>query len=1244
MFQTLTAEGIDVERMETYEVEDFTKWILMRKKYGTSKMHVQRVQQRLIHSAAKGQSPIWGVILRLQNKIQPGKYGIINRHIRRTLANGTNKSDEYKHGIDIHDEFLNKCNENITENSTQKHYTSLRSEKTTNKSRFNQGEIHEADMYSAKPVWQQLNELENKWNMNFRKKGRIESQRAISKAKKCIESLDAIEANQSKLVNLDSFRQVLTGNSNTEIGNNNQNMDNIPNENTTLPVHKGDGHKNVPVHIGKGSQTKQQTSARWMVKDKASTPSAEYLVNDLHLPGDAYYEAVSLDTDVANHNTINREELKLLPDDDKMREKVAPSLLMGRLLNNSEQAVLKGILSNQPEGVIDAASPAAVIQAETKLEPETWLNMNPAHIVIQQAILKCRSSSQVILAINDKIEQMNAVNASTALHRLARHTNSYSRYTLTSNETFSRLLGAIERNMADLDSQGLTNVLWSLVRLRVQPRWIDLLLANIQSHVSDLTPSEIASSLFALSKLTVKSSVSVDLRDTLIGLAQEKVQLFKRPLDITCIATALARLNVRNPVMFGRISSAVLTSIDEFNLQQLCGIAWAFASLGFTDRALFARIRRVIEENANATSMRDVVHLAWALSKVREADSELFLCTISPLVRSHVAHLTCRDISTVAWAFVNADIEDPDLFEDLAAALQHHVDEMSTHDLAAAVAAFAHMEESHKPLFKKMRNRAYLLANEFTPLQLAKVVRGFAYVADERFYTQLCKAIEAKVHLMMPENVVEILMGLTEAGTVPVQLLKKLLTVVATGAHKMYAEDCLLLLQMTIRIRKECEDRSILPTLDKLAYALVEQIEKRVGRWRCYSLSNMTTLFQCLSDMGIGGSKGDSTVRILSRNLTSCLNRLSSAKLPSEERNIIFAEFINATAKLPPRKLAMLVTELSKSPEFMTAMHNCVAALRNGSFLQEGTHISLVDAAYSLVRIGYLDDAVLALCDDIVTAYSESNIDFNDEHALDQISKAIWLMTESNQHLPWVRGRLSAACDAQPPSKPSEALIRLMWACVVLGEDSLLMIMLPRFVTLFDSLAEDMLSAQQIALHVLNCLPVSVEGQENNTTELTTHSMDTERYKIPTEVHSTLVDWLEYQRDDLYTLTPGSRKKRALELDYDALLSESLIAMKIPHKTVHTVANVYRVSVSFPVENHVLDVLNFTDCFVPHGQPRSRALLRQRQLKLLGYGVASIPLGRIYAAKRNGSCKQLVAEAISGFCDAAMDYLPPTSN
>ncbi|EDO08510.1 hypothetical protein BBOV_III009540 [Babesia bovis T2Bo] len=1108
-----------------------------------------------------------------------------------------------------HDDFVKQCNDESLDHEATSFEATIKPSGTLKqykaKSRFSATNVQEQDMYSAKPVWQQLNDIESKWNMHFRHKTRIDSQKSIAKAKKSVESLDSIESNESRLIDLDTFRSSTKRSASAP-------------ENVTVT----ESHKLEPMTVPSHRIPKSNT-----LNSLSNVAPGDQLVNDLHLKGDAYYEAVPIDTGMEpalETDTLSTKELRL-------KESVSPEAMIGRLLTDSERSVLESIMPTQPAGVIDAASPAAVIAAETKLEPETWLNMDPGHIVLQQSILKCKSSSQVLAAIQDKVTKLNAVNAATALHRIARHTTSYSRYTLTGNNTFAQLLSAVEAHIATLDPQGVTNVLWSIVKLRIHPQWMDSLLVTMQKHVKELGTSELASSLFAVSKLATMSTAGIDLRDMLLGTVQEKVTHFRTPLDITCVATALARLNVRNPVIFSQLSAAVLAVIDDFAMQQLCGIAWAYASLGFSDKALFRKIRLIIESKASGTNIGDVVHLTWALSKLREADHELFLCTVSPLVRSHIAHLRCRDISTIAWAYLNADIEDTDLFEDLASALLHHVDEMTTRDISAAVAAFAHMAEEHKTLFKKMRNRAQLMLNEFTPLQLAKITRGFIAVSDERFYSQLCKVIESKVYLMLPENVVEILMGLMEASQVPPLLLKKLIETVSTGAHKMYAEDCLLLLQVATTLKKQ-SDPTLMSALDKLASAMVDQIERRVSRWRCYNIEHISLFFECLAAMGIGGSKGDSAVRTLAKHMASCLNRLMNNNVSGDHKNKVIQEYIKACAGLPPRKLAILSAELSKSTEFMRAMHGVVASLSSCHDLD------VVETVHNLIKMGYMDDSVIAMCDTV------AGMNQNDANAT-TLSKAVYALTEANLHLPWVRKVLKVAIDMDDANP--ESMISLMWSCVVLGEDEILVQMLNKYVPTFDELPTDMLQAQQVALHVMHCLmPGNNEMYPNEL--VATNSQDEHesisnltKWNINPDVITTLQEWLDYQRDDLYTISQGGRKKRAIELDYDNMLSECLIQMKIPHKTVHTIQNVYKASVAFPLERHLIDVLSFSDCFIPHGKPRSRALLRQRQLKLMGYGVVSIQLTKLYESSREGTTRQLIAKALSSFCDAAVDYLPP---
>ncbi|KAK1933125.1 hypothetical protein X943_002290 [Babesia divergens] len=1158
----------------------------------------------------------------------------------------SDKGSKLASSAELHDEFLNNISDftQDTNESSDKHSSSVRLtpriRSGESKNRFRHNDFKEGDMYSAKPVWQQLNELESAWNINFRHKGRLQSQKAISKAKKCVESLDAIEAQQSRLLNIDSFREVFGDSRSPPPLSADQEGDDagLSPKKDALSTRASDGAKSSNVIVGMNTGS-ADNSDRWMSKNHGvkSLCDEECMIDDMNLPGDQYYQAAPL-----NNLEESSKGVELRPEEEALRASVSPSAFFGRQLKEDERQVIEGIFGNRSNDTIDAATPSAVIAATSRIEPETWLNMDPAHILLQQTLLKCKSSSQLLFAISDKVEKMNHVNVSTALHRMARYSNPQTRYTLNNNDTFVSLVSSIERHIPFFDCQGLTNVFWSVVRLRIQPRWLDCLLDALYKNASDLSPSELASSLFAVSKVTVKNSSSVDLRDRLIGLAQERVSQFTRPLDITCVATALARLNVRNPVLFGRISNAVISHMNDFSMQHICGIAWAFASLGFTDRVLFTKIRQFIEENANASSLRDVIHLAWALSKVREADNEVFLFTISPFVRSHIGHLTCRDISTVAWAFVNAEIDDPDLFEDLASALLHRVDEMTSHDIAAAVAAFSHMEESHKALFKKMRNRAFAICDQFTPLQLGKITRGFSSVGDERFYGQLGRAIESKVHLMLPENIVEVLMGLTEAGHVAPSLYKKLLEAVSVSARQLYAEDSLLLLQVVTKLKRDSYDGGMTSALHKLSHSLVDQIEKRVKRWRCYNIVHISSFFECLSLMGIGSSKGDSTVKVLARQLAACLNRLRSSNSAPSLSNGTFANFIRACAYLPPRKLALVQAELSKNTQLMKAMHTCVASLRAGSFLTSGdSPLSSIDAAFCLIRMGYFDDGVVALCDEIVSEASANKaIELTSSNGMDTLSKVIWFLTECNLHLSWVRGKLREVGDSTTTFEASDALVRFMWACVILGEDVLLMRMVTRFVPLFTKLPEDMLLAQQVALHVLLCSPDRpVDGKLLMTTNpLVNNSADS--CDIPPAVYDTLREWLEYQRDDLYTVSPGSKNKRALELDYDSVLSESLIAMKIPHKTVHTIQNMYRVSVSFPLENHVVDVLNFTDCFVPNGQIRSRAMLRQRQLQLLGYGVVSLKLDRLYDASREKRTKELIAEAIGGFCAPAMDYLP----
>ncbi|XP_953494.1 uncharacterized protein TA11170 [Theileria annulata] len=1173
MFHKLTSEGIDVESMEPYEIEDFTRWLLMRQNHGEKYPKIEE------ENPVKNKKMI--------RKIYTSFYKFNLKGLKSTRKFATESN------VVKHEEFLKNFDTGLQKEDSGEGSNVVIESYNDNykgsKERFHSFPLAENDMYSNKPVWMQLNEIENAYKLKFKYKSRVEAQKKISKANKSIETLGELESNPSRLVEIDSFRTI-----NSEVK----------------------------------EETKTTEVSKSLETPFSTISDGTHLINDIDLGGDAYYEKVDLNN---NPGSIR-----------------APDSIKPQNILKEEKSLLTEIFGDGDDNYIDATKPSAIIESTTNLEAETWLNMDPNHILIQQDLLKSKNTTQVLSSIGDKLKQMNAVNVSTAIHRLAKYTNPYNRYMVVNHESFGKLIALVEDHILKFDPQGLTNIFWSMIKLKITPKWLDCLLEQININANSLNLSELSNCLFCLSKLTKANDSSLELRFKILSLVQDKIKQFKRPLDLTCVSTALARLNVRNPVIFGHISSQVISSLEEFKIQEICGIAWSYASLGFTDHLLFRKIREFIESKADPNNIGNIVHLAWALSKIKEADPDFFLYTVSPLVRSHLSSLNCRQMTTISWAYVNAGVEDQDLFNDIASTLIHHVDEMTTHDVASSVVAFSHIEVD-KLLLKKIKSRAALMLNEFTPLQLSKIVAGFAGLADQHFYNQVAKVVDSKLHLMSPENIVEILLGFTNANVLPIQLFTKLLNTVSKSCKKMYAEDSLLLLDLLRTLQGSNISHQLSKSFSNLAQNLIEQIDQRVSRWKCFDVTQITTLFNCLK-------LGDGTVDVMGtivKQLASCLNRVYKSVLPLERKREIFLNFLLSTNNLPTNSLNVLKTNFAKDPELIKSFNNMMTLAKVNP--DDLTYIEVaVKMLHSCTVIGFSDHLTNSLFDEVMEFELESPIE-----DVELGSKLIWSLVESNLHVKWALEKIkyfSTNYVFEPNLKDLDSLVRLMWSCAAVSEDSLLLD-LTRHLSIYENLfPSEVFLSQQTALHILKCMNnpnvifSDVELLESGQPQLDKDNQDLGNSfgELEKKSMDILKEWLEYKREDLYVKSKKNKKLRTPEMDHDSFISECLIRvilakynivqMKIPHKTLHVVENIYRVSISFPVENQLLDVVGFMDVLVPRGQIRSSTLLRQRQLQILGYGIHPLRLSSLYES--NGEkAKNLIAETISSFNTLAKDHI-----
>ncbi|KAK2196304.1 Armadillo-type fold [Babesia duncani] len=864
-----------------------------------------------------------------------------------------------------------------------------------------------------------------------------------------------------------------------------------------------------------------------------------------------------------------------------------------------DQGILQHVLGKDDE--IDASSIGAVIEAETRLEPETWLNMNPAHLVLQQRIQRERNLQGLVSVIKDEISNLNQVNAATALYRIAKlSTTSFKRHLLRRDETVASLISVIKSRLGEMDSQGLCNVLWALVRLELYPNYMPMLLELIQQHVNSLSCLELACSLYCLSRLgNVKGAT--ELCDLLVGITQDKITQFNNPQDLVCISTALARLHIRNVHTFAQITQMVLEQLDQFNMQQICGISWAFASLGFVNHDLFDCIKRRIEACGDSGAhVREIVFLTWALAKANVADPDTLLYTISPIIRTNIRQLGPREIATVAWAFVNARVQDSALFSDLAHVLLPLVKQSSTKDLTACVSAFRDLD---LPIWEHLEQRILELCNEFTPLQLAKITSSVPGTNPE-IYPRLAKACQSKIHLFTAENILELLVGFSKAefdnGK---DLFKSLLHAISHQVPRLYAEDAICLFDVCTKLNLGVDCGAL---LDRIMRATLEHIDQRVGRWRCLDLVHVTQLFECMARI-----ETDSRVlHTISKQLQTILSRSVTRQ--------DFAKWLAACSKLSHHQLTPIQERVNTDTALMASIHGHLASLGHLDPLQLDAAITLVTAC---IKIGHLDNHLMKWIDELI------NLELSNEHLFQLIPELV----DATTHLQWVKEKL----EILPVPQDINELVGMLWSCAVLGND----VQFQRFAQSLGDVVQlpNVLDANKDTGSCEN--DKRPNGARKNYKPLAQTLHCASQLELPRNVfrarqvalHAKFanVKSATLEEYESYSLVDTKIKTWSFNL-----ISQTLIEMKIAHKSWHWIQDLYCIGASFPLDGHVIDLVTPSDLLAPHARMRAQALLRQRQIQLLGYGVASI-----FESSLEQNPRKTIAEALSGFMEQARCFV-----
>jgi len=244
---------------------------------------------------------------------------------------------------------------------------------------------------------------------------------------------------------------------------------------------------------------------------------------------------------------------------------------------------------------------------------------------INSKLVKSADAETVLKLTVTNAEQLNSVNAATALHRIAGHLkrSRAQRDRVLRDRRFDDLLNTIERLAPRCNPRSVSDILWAFATLQHWPP-------------SMLRP--------------VLTQVAVHL----------EANAFEAQ-HLALIVWAFAILELKPVKLLERIESAALGQLKYFNGQNCANLLWGFAKLNYKPLTLLGPMSQRLAEPAFLSAMKpvEITDAAYALAVVgtREAQGELMgAFATRALPDTLLSSFSSRQLVLLTWAFARMSV------------------------------------------------------------------------------------------------------------------------------------------------------------------------------------------------------------------------------------------------------------------------------------------------------------------------------------------------------------------------------------------------------------------------------------------------------------------------------------------------------------------------------------------------------------------------------------------------------------
>jgi hypothetical protein len=257
------------------------------------------------------------------------------------------------------------------------------------------------------------------------------------------------------------------------------------------------------------------------------------------------------------------------------------------------------------------------------------------------------------------LPQMNLVNLSTALHRLAKlvggdwKSQAYLRQTL-----LPALLSSVHQALARSQVSGalpkcqaLSNITWALATMQV----VDLpllqtVVAFAHVQISSFKNFELCQMLWAFAKLGTSNGPLCACTNPLFTAAGEYVlqhidKFTFRGLVMTSWAFATARLH--DSRLFRAIADQLLLELHSANCQELANTAWSFSTAGVHQEHLFEMLAKESVPRFHEFKPQELSSILWSFAAIGSQHDDFYLAAGYAALGMQ---LQAQQLANILWA------------------------------------------------------------------------------------------------------------------------------------------------------------------------------------------------------------------------------------------------------------------------------------------------------------------------------------------------------------------------------------------------------------------------------------------------------------------------------------------------------------------------------------------------------------------------------------------------------------------